>query len=174
MIGLPRQHLRVVGSTNERARELALAGAPIAQDEEVPREQLPFEFMLNVLRLREGFELARFGERTGLPPTAIERGLQEAERRGLLERDWQWVRPTPRGFDFLSDLQARGGRDFDQAWLRAATVVVGQGREAADGVRSAPGASREAGSVAGNVLARLAALSNALRNATTRAGTPTR
>ena len=74
----------------------------------------------------------------------------------------------------LSDLQARGGRDFDQAWLRAATVVVGQGREAADGVRSAPGASREAGSVAGNVLARLAALSNALRNATTRAGTPTR
>ena len=74
----------------------------------------------------------------------------------------------------LTDLQARGGRDFDQAWLRAATVVVGQGREAADGVRSAPGASREAGSVAGNVLARLAALANALRNATTKAATPTR
>lgn len=84
----------------------ALAGAPIAQDEEVPREQLPFEFMLNVLRLREGFELARFGERTGLPPTALERGLREAERRGLVERDWLWVRPTARGFDFLSDLQA--------------------------------------------------------------------
>ena len=74
----------------------------------------------------------------------------------------------------LTDLQARGGRDFDQAWLRAATVVVGQGREAADAVRSAPGASREAGSVAGNVLARLAALANALRNATTKAATPTR
>lgn len=74
----------------------------------------------------------------------------------------------------LTDLQSRGGRDFDQAWLRAVTVVVGQGRDAADGVRSAPGTSREAGSVAGNVLARLAALSNALRNATTRAGTPTR
>ena len=74
----------------------------------------------------------------------------------------------------LTDLQARGGPDFDQAWLRAATVVVGQGREAADGVRSAPGTSREAGSVAGNVLARLAALANALRNATTKAATPTR
>ena len=74
----------------------------------------------------------------------------------------------------LTDLQARGGPDFDQVWLRAVTVVVGQGREAADGVRSAPGTSREAGSVAGNVLARLAALSNALRNATARAGTPTR
>lgn len=84
----------------------ALAGAPIAQDEEVSREQLPFEFMLNVLRLREGFELARFGERTGLPLTAIQRGLQEAEQRGLIERDWQWVKPTARGFDFLSDLQA--------------------------------------------------------------------
>jgi predicted outer membrane protein len=73
----------------------------------------------------------------------------------------------------LTDLRARDGRDFDQAWLRAATTVVGQGREAADGVRSAPGSSREARSVATNVLARLAALSNALRNATTRAGAPT-
>jgi putative oxygen-independent coproporphyrinogen III oxidase len=84
----------------------ALAGAPIAQDEEVARDQLPFEFMLNVLRLREGFELARFGERTGLPLTAIQRALQEAEARGLIERDFQWVKPTAKGFDFLSDLQA--------------------------------------------------------------------
>jgi oxygen-independent coproporphyrinogen-3 oxidase len=83
----------------------ALAGAAVAQDEEVAREQLPFEFMLNALRLKEGFELARFGERTGLPPSAIERPLQQAEERGLITRDWQWVRPTPRGFDFLSDLQ---------------------------------------------------------------------
>ena len=70
----------------------------------------------------------------------------------------------------LADLQGRGGRDFDQAWLRAVTVVVGQGRDAAGGLRSGPG---EARSVATNVLARLAALSNALRNAATRAGTPT-
>jgi oxygen-independent coproporphyrinogen-3 oxidase len=84
----------------------ALAGAPVAQDEEVTREQLPFEFMLNALRLADGFELARFTERTGLPLTAIQRPLDEAERRGLVERDWQRVKPTPRGFDFLSDLQA--------------------------------------------------------------------
>lgn len=84
----------------------ALAGAPIAQDEEVERDQLPFEFMLNVLRLREGFELARFSERTGLPLSAIQRPLQEAEQRGLIERDWQWVKPTARGFDFLNDLQS--------------------------------------------------------------------
>jgi putative oxygen-independent coproporphyrinogen III oxidase len=84
----------------------ALAGAAIAQDEEVAREQLPFEFMLNALRLKDGFELARFGERTGLPLTAIQRPLQVAEEKGLLERDWQWARPTARGFDFLSDLQS--------------------------------------------------------------------
>jgi hypothetical protein len=68
----------------------------------------------------------------------------------------------------MTDLRARHGRDFDQAWLRAVTVVVGQGREAADDIRSTPGVDREAGSVAFNVLARLAALSNALRNASTR------
>ena len=84
----------------------ALAGDAIAQDEEVARAQLPFEFMLNALRLREGFELARFVERTGLPLGAIQRPLDEAEQKGLITRDLQRVRPTPRGFDFLSDLQA--------------------------------------------------------------------
>ncbi len=84
----------------------ATAGAAVAQDDEVAREQLPFEFMLNALRLREGFELARFGERTGLPLSAIQQGLQTAEERGLIERDWQWIKPTARGFDFLSDLQS--------------------------------------------------------------------
>ena len=86
--------------------EAALAGNALAQDAEVDRSQLPFEFALNVLRLAEGFELARFAERTGLPPSAIGAPLQEAERRGLVERDLQRVRPTPRGYDFLSDLQA--------------------------------------------------------------------
>ena len=50
--------------------------------------------------------LARFQERTGLPPSAIDAPLREAEARGLIERDWQRVRPTARGFDFLSDLQS--------------------------------------------------------------------
>ena len=83
----------------------ALAGAAVAQDDEVAREQLPFEFMLNALRLKDGFELAWFTERTGLPLTAIQRPLQAAEERGLIERDLRWVKPTARGFDFLTDLQ---------------------------------------------------------------------
>ena len=84
----------------------ALAGRALAQDTDVPRADLAFEFMLNALRLREGFALARFTERTGLPITAIEQPLGEAERKGLIERDLATVRPTTRGFDFLSDLQA--------------------------------------------------------------------
>jgi hypothetical protein len=74
----------------------------------------------------------------------------------------------------VADLRVRDGRDFDQVWLRAVTVVVGQGRQAADDIRSTPAVDREAGSVAFNVLARLAALSNALRNASTKAAAPTR
>jgi putative oxygen-independent coproporphyrinogen III oxidase len=83
----------------------ALAGQPVAQEDEVSRADLPFEFMLNALRLREGFALAQFCERTGLSLTAIQEPLAEAERRGLVERDLARVRPTQRGFDFLSDLQ---------------------------------------------------------------------
>jgi coproporphyrinogen III oxidase-like Fe-S oxidoreductase len=84
----------------------ALAGSAVSNDEEVTRGALPFEFMLNALRLREGFELARFTERTGLPLSAIAATLDDAQRRGLIVRDASVVVPTARGFDFLSDLQA--------------------------------------------------------------------
>ena len=83
----------------------ALAGRAMTQENEVSRADLPFEFMLNALRLREGFKLQDFAEKTGLPFTAIQKGLDEAERKGLIERDFVHVRPTERGFDFLNDLQ---------------------------------------------------------------------
>jgi oxygen-independent coproporphyrinogen-3 oxidase len=89
-----------------RYMEQALAGNAVAQDDEVSRADLPFEYMLNALRLRHGFGLRDFSERTGLAITAIEAGLAEAEGKGLIERDFARVRPTERGFDFLSDLQA--------------------------------------------------------------------
>jgi oxygen-independent coproporphyrinogen-3 oxidase len=101
---------RVVRQTRfrEPARYMAqaLAGQAISQDEEVPRDQLPFEFMLNATRLKEGFELARFGERTGLSMANLQRGLDAAERQGLIARDFVRAWPTERGFDFLNDLQA--------------------------------------------------------------------
>ena len=87
-------------------QERALAGNALAQSEDVARADLPFEYMLNALRLRQGFGLREFTERTGLPVTAIAQALDAAERKGLIERDLHRVRPTVRGFDFLSDLQA--------------------------------------------------------------------
>jgi putative oxygen-independent coproporphyrinogen III oxidase len=84
----------------------ATAGRAVSNEHVVPRDQLPFEFMLNALRLADGFELARFAERTGLTLADIDAALREAERRGLIERDARRVRPTVRGLDFLSDLQA--------------------------------------------------------------------
>jgi oxygen-independent coproporphyrinogen-3 oxidase len=83
----------------------ALAATPVAQDNEVSRADLPFEFMLNALRLREGFNLQDFLEKTGLPLSAIQSRLDEAERQGLIERDLVRIKPTVRGFDFLNDLQ---------------------------------------------------------------------
>lgn len=86
--------------------ENALAGNAIAQEEEVARADLPFEFMLNALRLKDGFALQDFSDRTGLPLSAIAKPLQEAEAKGLVARDFARVRPTEKGFDFLSDLQS--------------------------------------------------------------------
>jgi oxygen-independent coproporphyrinogen-3 oxidase len=85
--------------------DYALAGRAVSNDEEVARKSLPFEFMLNTLRLREGFELGLFAERTGLPLSAVAAKLDAAEARCLIQRQDQQVTPTERGFDFLSDLQ---------------------------------------------------------------------
>lgn len=86
--------------------ERAKAGNAVAQMTEVTRADLPFEYMLNALRLREGFALADFSERTGLSVSAIQKPLNEAERLGLLARDLHRAWPTERGLDFLNDLQS--------------------------------------------------------------------
>ncbi len=90
----------------QRYMEKASAGEPVTQHHESAREDLPFEFMLNALRLKSGFALSDFMERTGLALTSLQKGLQQAEAQGLIARDWTHVWPTERGFDFLSDLQA--------------------------------------------------------------------
>ncbi|TSA12624.1 MAG: oxygen-independent coproporphyrinogen III oxidase-like protein [Comamonadaceae bacterium] len=86
--------------------EKALARAFVAQETQVSRSDLPFEFMLNALRLKDGFALQLFAERTGLPMTAVEKELQLAQAKGWLERDLTRVRPSVRGYDFLNDLQS--------------------------------------------------------------------
>ena len=84
----------------------ALAGHAVVQHTEVPRRELPFEFMLNALRLRDGVPLTHLTERTGLPLSAFANGIEQGMAKGLLVQDGATLRPTVRGFDFLSDLQA--------------------------------------------------------------------
>ena len=81
-------------------------GSPLAEDRTVERGEIGFEFMLNALRLTEGVPVALFAERTGFPWTLVQKALDEAERRGLIERDHEHMRPTPLGQRFLNDLQA--------------------------------------------------------------------
>ena len=89
----------------ERYTAAALAGNALAHTREVARSELPFEYMLNALRLKDGFALQDFSARTGLAADILDGALHEAELQGWLARDGAWVRPTARGFDFLSDLQ---------------------------------------------------------------------
>jgi oxygen-independent coproporphyrinogen-3 oxidase len=86
--------------------ERAGRGEFLAEHVEVARRDLPFEFMLNALRLAEGVPAGLFAERTGLPASAIHAAMEKAERRGLVEPDPLWIRPTPLGRRFLTDLQA--------------------------------------------------------------------
>ena len=84
----------------------AMGGSAVAQCNEVSRSELPFEFMLNALRLKDGVPLNAFSERTGLPLSAIEKSMEAARDKGLLAIDMSHIRPTDKGFDFLSDLQS--------------------------------------------------------------------
>ena len=83
----------------------ALVGAAVSNEHEVAASELPFEFMLNALRLKDGFERALFGERTGLAAHGLDAAIESAVQRGLLRRDGDRIAPSERGFDFLSDLQ---------------------------------------------------------------------
>ena len=84
----------------------AMQGAAVSNENEVQRKELPFEFMLNALRLKEGVPLTQFLERTGLPPSAIAKAMEQGRAKGLLVADPARIAATARGFDFLSDLQA--------------------------------------------------------------------
>ena len=87
----------------EPRRYLAAADHALTRRAVAPRE-LPFEFMLNALRLTGGFEANLFPARTGLAWQAIEAPLAAAQRRGLLECTRSRYRPSALGVRFLNDL----------------------------------------------------------------------
>jgi oxygen-independent coproporphyrinogen-3 oxidase len=101
----------------------AVAGDALDETREVEERELPFEFMMNALRLVEGFPVALFTQRTGLPITAVERELEGAEAAGLVERDHLRIRPTPAGQRFLNELLQRFLPDA-RPRPRAATISI--------------------------------------------------
>lgn len=82
----------------------AAAGAVIPESRDITLAELPGEFMMNALRLNQGFDLSLFTARTGLELTRILPTLEQAESRGLLTRDHQRAVPTLLGRRFLNDL----------------------------------------------------------------------
>src|SRR6266850_913859 len=88
----------------KQPREYLLSKHSMVEDREVPAKEIPFEFMLNALRLVEGFPITLFAERTGFPLAAVEAKLAIAENQNLIERDWKRIRPTERGRHFLNEL----------------------------------------------------------------------
>jgi oxygen-independent coproporphyrinogen-3 oxidase len=84
--------------------ERVAEGRPMQESREVERADLAFEFMMNALRLPEGFPVSLFAERTGLQIALAEKPLREAEARGLIVRDHERIQPTDLGQRFLNDL----------------------------------------------------------------------
>ena len=81
------------------------AGTPIAEEHDVTRNDVGFEFMLNAMRLTDGVPVALFSERTGFALPLVEPRLRAAEEKGLIVRDHQRIAPTELGRRFLNDLQ---------------------------------------------------------------------
>jgi oxygen-independent coproporphyrinogen-3 oxidase len=104
-LSLPNRIFRQMRWKNPREyMDKALAGVPVQTEHDVGIADLPFEFMMNALRLTGGVPLRLFAERTGLPLGAVLEPLDRAEALGLIERDHEKVAPTLRGQRFLNEL----------------------------------------------------------------------
>jgi len=104
-LSLPDRVLRQMRWKHPREYvEKAAADNAIQLEQTVGIEALPFEFMMNALRLNRGVDLELFEARTSLPLHAVKKELATAEERGLIERDHLRLRPTLKGQRFLNDL----------------------------------------------------------------------
>lgn len=99
---------RISRSTHLREPRRYLASAAQGPEwREIAVAELPFEYTMNVLRLTEGFAPADFEQATGLPAGALQPTLDELAGEGLMESHAGRWRPTPRGFQYLSELLQR-------------------------------------------------------------------
>lgn len=106
-ISFPDRIVRQTRARNPKDYLAAVsAGRSIETEKTVPVSDLPFEFMLNALRLNRGVPLALFAQHCGLAPAALLPALQIARTRGLLAPDARRLLPTELGRRFLDDLVA--------------------------------------------------------------------
>ena len=80
-------------------------GHALVEARDVTAQDLPFEFMLNVLRLSKGVQTITFSERTGLPLSMISKELSEASNKGLLDSNPTVLKASEQGFRYLNNLQ---------------------------------------------------------------------
>lgn len=80
-------------------------GNALIEAREIPSKDLPFEFMLNTLRLTDGVDTITFSERTGLPLNVVSKGLDEACKKGLLDTNPNKLKATEQGLRYLNNLQ---------------------------------------------------------------------
>jgi oxygen-independent coproporphyrinogen-3 oxidase len=105
-LGGENRVLRRVRLRQPRAYLDAAGSERIASETELAPADLRFEFMLNALRLKNGFPTSLFHENTGLDLDSLLGSLKTARDKGLLTFDAARIRPTERGFRYLNDLQA--------------------------------------------------------------------
>lgn len=101
-------HDKIIRQSRHKHPKRYMGHAPkgTAVDHEwmIPRSELGFEFMMNALRLTEGFAPELFEQRTGLPLLMLAHRIKQAETQGLLSTSAQSLQPTLKGQRFLNDL----------------------------------------------------------------------
>jgi len=87
-----------------RYLETAVTASMVEHERAITSDELGFEFMMNALRLTEGFNIALFKQRTGINIDALEAALDKTAGLGLIERNADVIKPTLRGQRFLNEL----------------------------------------------------------------------
>lgn len=98
-----QQNITRLWKVKQPAMYLGTAGSPavLGGEKVIPRNEVGLEFMMNALRLKEGFETALFTEHTGLPITQVEGTLRRLEQKGLIEWGLHTIKTTERGWQHL-------------------------------------------------------------------------
>ncbi len=96
---------------NSNKNNVNIKNSPMLMNEGVgeqrlSRDDICFEFMLNVSRLVGGFKSELFTKQTGLAINHLEKGLQKAVELDLIQRQLHHIKPTRRGLQYLNELQA--------------------------------------------------------------------